>query len=415
MYPDILNLALIWATCLAFRVAPVLLSRQLGSDQWYWLLYAETLRKQKKLPIELPYVLEKGQWYPPVFPILLSLVPTDWVKRYGRLLAPAVDTLQLLLLVTLVQMSGNTALAWIAGGVYTLAPLPTEYNYQLNPRGMGALLLSIYTWGLYQWHIAGAEWAYVTIACGILICLLHKMTTQMTIILTISIGFWLWSPVAAWALLGIVGGAFLLSGGFYWKVLRAHADIVLFWNRNRDLLNAHQYHDSLLYAKHSVHQEMLHQKGIRGVAKHVRTILAANPFVICILPLAWEANDLSDPDSFALFWICVVYAWALLTSLVPQFRCLGAGVFYTYNALLPIGWLTASTFDGPEVQLAFVLATTCSVLLTLRTIRKRRTRRVESEQDLRVILKTLASLQRAIVFCVPFSLSEPTVTTRECR
>lgn len=401
----------IWAAGLALRILPVLVSRRLGSDQWYWLLYVETLKRDRRFPIDLPYVLEVGQWYPPAFPLMLSILPIDWTRRYGRIIPPLVDSLQLALVgYVAAYLADEVSVGLAATAVYALTPLAVTYNYQLNPRGIGALALSIQFVSLFLW-IDGGDlfWLGVVTASGVFICLLHKMTTQMMVIGLVSMAAWTGS-VAVAALVPAIGiAAFALSGGFYRKVLRAHYDIVSFWSRNRDFLNAHQYDASDLYRRVSENPALLHVPGFKGVAKHLRSFVVANPHIL-VLPFLVATTPRTSWTAYCFLWVAMVYGWGLATALIPQLRCLGAGVYYTYNAALPLAVLAGiSAHHSPIAAGALVLTGLVSLVSIVHGAARSRSSTRESDADLVDLCDHLRSLPDGNVFCIPFTLSEVTV------
>src|SRR5215475_103088 len=71
-----------------------------GVDTWYYLASAEAIRAQRRLPIRLPQYLlqDRQESYPAVFPLLLALLPPDWLRSYFWLVSPIIDAIQLLLL-----------------------------------------------------------------------------------------------------------------------------------------------------------------------------------------------------------------------------------------------------------------------------------------------------------------------------
>ena len=104
-------------------------------------------------------------------------LPVSWLKRHARLIAPLVDTIQLVALMAVVhRATGSATAAGLAGGLYAVAPLCVDYNYQLNPRGLGALALSIQLILYYahtqtpDLHLLG-----VILILGAAILLLHKI------------------------------------------------------------------------------------------------------------------------------------------------------------------------------------------------------------------------------------------------
>jgi hypothetical protein len=221
-------------------------------DSWFWRAYVETCRRERRFPPVLPqYLLDEEQWYPPLFPWLLARIPV--LATWERHLGLALDLLRLALLMA--------AAGWIAGGdwrvvlaaglVYATTPVLILYNVQPNPRALGALFLDallLVLLAVMTGHGGGPAWAALGLLAG-LVLLSHKMTTQL-----------LWFGVAAGALVArdarlllivpfSVAAAWLLSGGFYANVLRAHGDIVTFWNRNWRWLQADPIRESPVYGE----------------------------------------------------------------------------------------------------------------------------------------------------------------------
>ena len=222
---------------LVLRVIPALVApRAAGVDQWFWRAYIEKLRATKMFPPQLPqFLLDEAQWYPPLFPVVLSKLPAALFSQHGRYLAVLIDLLRLLVLVLATRwISDSDAAAFLAGAAYSMTPLLVTYNMQLNPRGMAALLLDLCCLTVAALLLKDHTpwlWSAALFLAG-LVLLTHKMTSQL---------FWFISLAGAamsrqmeLALLvpGGMAAAYLLSGGFYRKVLSAHADIISFWYRN---------------------------------------------------------------------------------------------------------------------------------------------------------------------------------------
>jgi len=396
---------------LTVRILPVVLTRRLGSDQWYWLLYVETLKREKKLPIDLPYLLEVGQWYPPAFPLMLSILPTRWLQGYGRLIPPIVDSLHVGLVgYAGTMLTGNQLTGMIAMGIYAITPLAISYNYQLNPRGIGALALSAQFLGVYAFLTEGAfEWALLVVCLGAFTCVLHKMTTQMMVVGLVAVSAWSGSLLAAVLVPTIGLAAIALSGGFYTKVLHAHYDIVTFWNRNRDLLNAHQFDASNLYHRDCDNEALLHRPGIAGIVKHLRSFVIANPFIL-VVPFVVESVPDQPWSRFCFVWLATVYAWGFLTAFVPQLRCLGAGVFYSYNAALPLAILLGGAILSNALSVwATLAASVLSLVVVARESTKKRSEAGGIDEQLLTLLDHIRTLPNGNIYCIPFSLAEVTV------
>ena len=272
----IISAALRW---LPHLVAP----HGVGVDHWYWKAYIEEYRENKHLPPSLPkYLLEIHQWYPPLFPLLMARLPKSVFDNNSHLLAIGIDLMRLALLMINAYLLGGGLNSLIgAGVVYALTPILISYNVQLNPRGLGALFLDIIVLLLIWliWHEGMLWcWIWVVLASGLLL-LTHKMTTQLFWFVSITLGLWFQD----WRLLMMVPlsivSALILSKGFYLNVLKAHWDIVSFWNRNWRWLTAHPIRESPLYNDLANENTTKYFKpGWRGLIHRLQYLIGLNPW-----------------------------------------------------------------------------------------------------------------------------------------
>lgn len=394
------------------RLVPALSTRNLGVDHWYWLLYIEELKRQKTFPIKLPYLLDRGQWYPPLFPRALSFLPAGWLKKHGRVVAPVFDALHVVpAFIGVWYVTGDLTASVLSGMAVLVVPICIDYNYQLNPRAVGAILLATQMLVLHEalqssqaWH-----WAWL-VSAGAMICLLHKMTTQMMGFALIGFGgvYESWTPIVV--LPTSMAGAWLLSRGFYTRVLIAHWDIVRFWNRHWPDLNAHAYHNSPIYATETVVDTRYHRPGIVGLVLHTRNIVAANPFGIVPIAVVSDPSLSQTPlMEFCLVWTAIVYLWAFLTSLVPWLKSLGAGQLYVYNGVLPCALLAGLAASSVWVQAALAAAALASSLAIYKAVLRRRRKGAQDRRDfLGGVLDHLAEQPDGNVFCIPLAISDRT-------
>ncbi len=105
-----------------------------GVDQWFWKAYIEKLRQQAQFPPQLPqFLLDAKQWYPPLFPVLMSKLPPIIFEKYANQLSMLIDLLRMLLLLLAVWWLSDSAIAvFVAGIIYSLTPLLISYNMQYS-------------------------------------------------------------------------------------------------------------------------------------------------------------------------------------------------------------------------------------------------------------------------------------------
>lgn len=411
----IIALAVIIAA-LGLRLLPLRLAPYgAGVDQWYWKAFIEEYRTTRKLPPDLPqFILDEAHWYPPLFPLLMSWLPKAVFENHSTFVAIAIDIVRLALMLGVFwwRVGDLTGLA-VAGTVYAFTPILVTYNVQLNPRGLGALFLDITV--LLAIFVQDGELTHYTVAvCGLvggIILLTHKMTTQLMAFILLSA----FALTFDWRYLTIsiicVASAMLLSGGYYLNVLRAHWDIVSFWNRNWTALTAHPVRESPLYRENlSSESRGYHRTGIRGWLRRGIFLTAFNPWAWGALVVGTVVLAFNGPDNHVLFmlvaWLYLVLLFSILTTVVPFLKCLGNGYLYVYNAATPsalILGIVASQANAVTLLYAvyatLLALSVASLAAYLNEFRKSRT--VKLEAALAVVIAHLKERPDGVVMCFP--------------
>lgn len=389
-----------------------------GVDHWFWKSYVETYRRDRVFPPALPqYVLDDKQWYPPLFALLLSVLPQRVFDSWSRIVALVIDLVRMLLLLAVAHWlsGGNITVIAVAGLIYATIPIQTSYNIQLNPRGLGAIMLDALLIFLLAAMTRGGTGTWVMIVfLGGLILLTHKMTTQLLVFITIGTAAIYLRPGLLLLLPAWVAAAMVMSGGFYWNVLKAHVDIVVFWHRNWRWIGADPLRESPIYGD-GVYQrrEKLHKPGLRGVVWHAFIMFGFNPagWIACLL--VYERLFLRSAiyPTPLLVWLLLPCAWALLTSLVDRLKCFGAGYLYVYNTSLMASIVLALTFEytlAPAfsttlVASALVLNTVGVAIYYREFLSNPRTR---VDDRLERMIEELKRRPRGVVMCVPTNWCE---------
>ena len=385
----------------------------IGVDHWYWKQYIEKYRRERRLPPELPqYLLESAQWYPPVFPLMLAYLSAAQFEKSSHILAILIDLLRMISLMAIVYSLtlGNAIAVGVAGGVYALTPLLVSYNVQLNPRGLGAIMLDVLFFAATLiFFFKGPTWLWFVLvpSCGLLL-LTHKMTTQLFWFMCLVCG-----TVLDWRLLLLIPISILLalvfSRGFYWKVLRHHWDIVSFWHRNWRWIGANPIKESPIYGN-SVYEtpRKLHRSGLIGIVKHLYSQLAYNPFAwLLIVVYVLDPVAAVPPGSFPMYvlgGLGLTLVFALSTALVPHLRFLGAGHLYLYNAAFPSALLWGLLYHrGYEhVTALLILGAMGSAVCILRFyLHVKQSESLKIDRDFESALSFLSGQPKAAVMCVP--------------
>jgi hypothetical protein len=401
---------------LLLRVIPNLLAPHgAGVDQWFWKAYIESLRHERRFPPVLPqFLLDKAQWYPPLFPVLLAKMPAWVFERHAQMLAVLIDLLRLLLLVWAVRwLSGSDVAAIIAGVAYAITPLQITYNMQLNPRGLGALFLDV-SWlcvgGILLFDASPWLWL-IALLFAALVLITHKMTTQLFwFVALIGAGLALEIQLAALVPGGMLA-AFLVSGGFYGKVFRAHLDIVWFWYHNWRWSGSNPVLESPIYGEPAYESPgKFYRSGFKPWLRRMQFVVGFNPWMSALLALGvialYSGHRFSQVEAWVFAWLALTFAFALLTTIIPAMRCLGQGYLYGYNGSFPaalalgLTWISlGETWYWQLVVGATVLACLLALTLFFRALRSSRTMKVDSELD--SAIQRLSSLPKGVVMCLP--------------
>jgi len=405
------------------RLLPRLLSgTNIGADHWFWNLYIETYRNNRIFPpIISEYLLDEKQWYPPLFPLLISKLPKPIFDRLNFIIAILIDILRMMLMMTLLWIfNKDIQIICIAGIIYGLTPMLISYNMQLNPRGLGALFLDLLIVLIMIINQKSGPlwlWAIVSLLSG-LILLTHKMTTQIFWFLCIAAGIllkeWIYFALIPTSMLI----ALIISKGFYINVLRAHWDIVTFWNRNWRKLQAHPIKESPIYGEPGYETPgKFHKKGIKGVLRHLFYLWGFNPSLwvllfFCLLLLIISKNShISNFDYWLLGWTFCITLFALATTFLPVLKCLGGGYLYLYNAAFPSAILITLILEINKSYSVFVFIFVVSLIANLSVIisyyfktSKRNTQSKDLEFD--SAIEYLKNALPGVIMCLPFTFCD---------
>ena len=397
----------LFSLALGMRVYPHLKRSPGGVDAWYFLSYIRELKRTKRFPVKLPrYLMDiEEQWYPPGFPLLLALLPTNFLYKCHWLISPLIDCLQLLLLYVFTLITtGSLFAALIASVVYAVTYTLISENLNMNSRSLGAivevaLMLCIFRYiDTAQWW-----WLMVSLVMGAVLLLTHKMATQCFVFTMLFLTL-IESRLAYITLtIGIVIFTLVVSGGFYYKVLLSHIDILLFWRRNLHNLGAHQILESPIYKGELSVDTKAYRPGTTGLFLNVRRVLSHNFFLVPLLISPFVGYNV---DRFC-WWAISTYILALVTTLFGPLRFLGEGYKYLKMAAFPTAYVLSRGFTdtyhwvlilsiGVAVLINFKLIVRLYKLLRAKNIGEATTSRALSEA-----VQFIGRLPQGVVLCVP--------------
>lgn len=389
-----------------------------GVDAYYYLSYVRELRQKKKFPPKLPqYLMDiEEQWYPPIFPCLLCFIPFKVLDRYHWLISPIIDCIQLFLLYLFTLTITNSLVCGvIAGSIYALIPTLTFENRNLTSRSLGSLFYILTILSCFQ-YIETTKWIWLLlfIITGFSLLLTHKLATQCFIFTMLFLGTIETNLTYILLFLGLIIATFILSFGFYWKILLGHIDILLFWRRNLHNLGAHQILDSPLYSQYkSTTKTRFFFPGWHNIIKHLEKLLGHNPFLIPLLTIPFFNSDI---DRF-YWWAISVYLLAFATTFIPALRFLGEGYKYIKLSAFPCAYILTKEIITNQMYFLFMGIITIAVAvlnlwIIIRTC-KIISRKAVSHHVLHSITDSLKEvsfflneLPKDVILCLPLSYAD---------
>ncbi|MBM3464917.1 MAG: hypothetical protein FJX76_22695 [Armatimonadetes bacterium] len=365
---------------LLLRLAIHVRSTPGGVDTWYYLASADWLRRHRRLPVRLPQYLlqDEKQSYPPGFVIFLSLLPRAWLRRCCWVVTPLVDTAHMLLLYAVIlTLTNNGGAALVGCLVYALTPQLISETRNLNPRTLGTLLSSVAMLLVFRYllpaemagglRLGAAPWPVGVLGVGAVTALFltHSTTAAAFSLsaLVISLFFGDWRYLG-FAVAGL-GGAFVVTGGWYLEVVRNHFHAVRFWRRNQPWRSAHAVQDSPIYGSGGA-AAAPRAGWTQGWWRPAVRLLGDNPFLVCMFFLPAPVLHIEWWGQRMFAWAASILVGAVLTTFVRPLRVFGPGHLYMRSAVFPTAFSLALAVNAwqhlqTRIGTAFVVATAASV------------------------------------------------------
>lgn len=313
-----------------------------GVDTWYYLAYADALRRRPGLDVELPQYLlqDRRQSYPPLFPSLLALLPERWLRRYFWVVSPAVDCMHLLLLAYVTfRLTSSLAVAGVAGLAYACTPHLVSETRSLSARPFGALLHSLAMLLLLRYVLGGGGgWLALAALAGAALFLSSAAMAAAYGVVCVALGVAFGDPRPLAVALLALAGSFVLSGGRYASVIRNYLSAVAYWRRNRQLYGAHAIEDSPIYGR--PRQTARVGAGFLGgsTAHQLLRLVGENPFLLA-LPIAPRGQGPWNARLWA--WAVALGVLSVVATLLPPLRAFGPGRSYMKAGIFPTAYTLA--------------------------------------------------------------------------
>lgn len=410
--------------CFSSRVFPRIGKPLVGHDTWYILLVIDELKRRHDYNAVCRYFLIEGDHdYPPLSFYFLSMFPLRWLERYNWAINPVLDSINSVLLFGVSYLLGGNALAALTAAViYSLTPAVLEESLNLNTRMFGLIAFNLTLVSLVLHYYSGGFAFLVTaIFFGAIVLLSHKFATQVLYPLLIFFAFLVRSYIPVVVLFGVVIGAIVLSGGFYFKILLGHIGITRFWLKHygeygSDYLGRYDSARGAEAPKKVEEPRNGTDSSIRVLWRKTRSmnpfywLLKISPFnPFALIPVIMLIFDLPEVS-----WQRMILWWSILTMiffyLATHLRFLGhypgRKQFLEYNAF-PTAYLCSIFVFGSVSLLRTVVLLIMIALSLIQNARAWMRTRVYNRSDdqslLQGIFRYLKNSSKDGVLCIPAS------------
>lgn len=388
-----------------------------GVDTWYYLAYADVLRRRFSLDVRLPQYLlqDQRQSYAPGFPTLLAAIPRGFLLRWFWTVSPAIDCLHLALLYALaLRITGSLAVAALAAAAFALTPQLVSETRSLNGRSLGALLCSVSLLLAIRFALHGEAWPWLplAVAAGATLLLGSAALSAAYSVVSVALAVTFADPRYLLPAALAVPAATLLSFGHFLRVVRNYLHALAYWRRNRAFYGAHPVRHSPVYGDPKAPRGR--ELGFLGgnVGSQLLRLLGENPFLL-VLPLAPYGAAPWGPRLYT--WAMALAALALVATVLPPLRAFGPGRSYMRAGAFPTAYTLAVGIGGVHgltrpVGLATLLglvASAAAIAFFYRHVATRRTDHTATTPlGLAAVARRLAELPHGGVFCLPYMYAD---------
>ena len=226
-----LEILMLYSLVVILRIVPKFLNNKINSDTWYHIVCADNIRKNKHgIPKNLEgYLLPSGYNYPFFYHFLLSVVPTQTIIKYERMISGLFDGVLIVIsYVMFGQVLGDSVLALELSILLAFSPTLLKVStgpraYDLTPRVFSELTTLIYFLAMYQFYLSSDYLFYlVALFFGAVSFLTNKFSIQVIPIFCLFMGTYLGSISILVSPLYVFVLTIILSNDRYFKAVKQH-------------------------------------------------------------------------------------------------------------------------------------------------------------------------------------------------
>lgn len=335
------------------QIWPRLINRYFGVDTWRHLMYADYIRKHKKLPesIKDRYIISAPFGYPPILLIFLSFFPKKFTDRYQFLFSPFFDSVHnYIIFAATIYLTHNLVVGLFAQIIAALTPVIIIEASNLNTRTLSYLFFSLSFFPLLLFSVNhNYLWLSIAFVALFILFFTHRFALQ-TYLFTI-IGFTLLEKNFTYPLFFLIVflAVLLIGGKLYRAILYEHIGLLRYWIKNSaDMRFGHQFRG---IKKSSQRIDFINRLYLFSMKTPILYIISANPWlgiffivffsnIFNILPVQTIISSVIA-TKLSMWIIFTVIAGILILSIKPL-RFLGEGYRYIEYSVFPVSVMVAS-------------------------------------------------------------------------
>ncbi len=385
-------------SCL-LQIWPRLKNRYFGVDTWRHLMYADYIRRYKRLPDSITdrYIVSGPFGYPPVILFFLAIFPKKFCEDYQFLFSPFFDFLHnYFIFVIALLLSGNLLVAIIAQIIACLTPVIVIEASNLNTRIISYLLFSISFFSLIYFSITASPiWLFIAGIGLFILFFTHRFALQAYIFNVIGFSIVEKTPFYLGFFIGVTFLVVVFGGKLYRSILKEHMRLLTYWIQRIEYRYGHQFRGPKKIQK----MDFIFFLYNFSTKFPFIYIIGQNPwllfFIVLLINNIFVHYQLSSTlSNIVLFkfsvWVLLSMGTSILILWIKQLRFLGEGYRYTEYAIFPLSIILASYF--PFLQKEFkgnfiiLFALTCIfflaviIFLQIKTILRDRYRTIDKEK-----------------------------------
>lgn len=337
------------------QIYPRLLNKYYGLDVWVRMFEADLFRKNgHRIPMEKireGFILEGYFVYPPAFPWLLSFFSKKTLLRVQGFISPIFDAIHNILIFFITyQITGDLKIALLAQIVYTTIPLTILENSYLTPRSLGYLLFTLAFYPLILYSINPNTLFLAISFISLVVCFFaHKFPIQSFLFISIFFLVIERNPLYILMFFTAMGTAFVISKGYYYKILGEHIANIYLWTTNF----RHRFSHQVKQKNSKIKTDFVSYIYLLLGKVSPLSLLGTNPWTLVPLfffldkILKFNPVHIDNPLYFKLsLWVLFFYLFSILVLSIKHLTPIGEGQRYMEMALAPTAILTSVFFTA---------------------------------------------------------------------